>query len=297
MPRSTPSVDRTVSVLNFLAAHNREEYSLSELARRVGMSKATCHALVTSLADAGYLMRHPRRNTYRLGPALIGLGRAAEDSFTAVEFARGEMRRLVDLFQLECMASTVVGDHIVVLEHATLDVPLSISMRVGQRVPLAPPLGTIFVAWAPQHEIDAWLLRLGPDVSEDQMQRYRHAVEAVRRRGYTVSVSPRGREAHEDHVLLELQAAPDFRVHLLVAPVFDSDGAVALALTMFGFPDQLTEADIPTYAQELCSSARTVTAAIHGNVPTAEPTFFAVPSEDRPHRRVAEVDSGLRFRR
>jgi DNA-binding IclR family transcriptional regulator len=268
VPRSAPSVERTVTVLNFLAAHNRDEYSLSELARRSGLSKATCHALVTSLTDAGYVMRHPIRNTYRLGPALIGLGRAAEDSFTAVEFARGEMRRLVDLFQLECMASAVAGNHIVVLEHATLDVPLSISMRVGQRVPLVPPLGTIFVAWAPPQDIDAWLLRLGPEVSEDQMERYRNAVEAVRRRGYTVAVTPRDEAEHEDHVLLELQAASDFRVHLLVAPVFDSAGAVTLALTLFGFAEQLTEEDIPAYAQELCSSARTVTAAIHGKMPT-----------------------------
>ena len=72
-PRPAPGVERVVAVLNFLAAHPDESFTLSELARRLDLNKATCHALLMPLTQAGYLLRHPTRMNYTLGPALDGV--------------------------------------------------------------------------------------------------------------------------------------------------------------------------------------------------------------------------------
>ena len=65
---------------------------MSDLARRVDLSKPTCLGIVTTLSEAGYLIRDGRDKTYRLGPALIALGHRAQESMRVNPAAREELR-------------------------------------------------------------------------------------------------------------------------------------------------------------------------------------------------------------
>ena len=91
MARAAPSADRTVALLDFLAAHPDERFGLSDLARRLDINKATAHALTAALTNAGYLLRHPVDKRYSLGPALIAIGNAAasrqSQTPSSIEFA------------------------------------------------------------------------------------------------------------------------------------------------------------------------------------------------------------------
>jgi len=151
MARPSPAVGRVVAVLNFLAAHPDDGFTLSELARHVDLNKATAHSMLNALADAGYVLRHPTRLIYTLGPALVALGNAVAGSSPAVDFARDEMRALAGRFELECLATTAVADEMVIV--ARSGVPSRVAtvdelVQVGRRLPLVPPLGTVFKAWA-----------------------------------------------------------------------------------------------------------------------------------------------------
>src|SRR5690242_13893127 len=90
--RASPPTARVVAVLNFLASHPQEQFGLSELARRLDLSKPTCLGIVTTLAEAGYLVRDAAEKTYRLGPALITLGHTAQESMRISPAARAELR-------------------------------------------------------------------------------------------------------------------------------------------------------------------------------------------------------------
>ncbi|MBV8387251.1 MAG: helix-turn-helix domain-containing protein, partial [Acidimicrobiia bacterium] len=258
-PRPAPGAERVVAVLNFLAAHPDESFSLSELARRLDLNKATCHALLMTLTEAGYLLRHPTRMTYMLGPALVAIGGAAQGQFQAVDFAREEMRTLAEETSLECIASTVVGDEIVILSRSGAALPFGASVALGQRLPLVPPLGSVFMAWAAPDDIDGWLQRQHSWASEEQLDRYQAALTAVRRRGYAVSLSAdarlqvgqalaslgdEGRSqpvrgmlerllddlSREDYFLIEVEPGTEYRVNTMGAPVFGPTGSVELGL-------------------------------------------------------------------
>ena len=56
-------------ILDFLAEHPHDRFGLSELARRLGLSKPTCLGIVTTLTDVA--LPGPRRRATRR----IGLGR------------------------------------------------------------------------------------------------------------------------------------------------------------------------------------------------------------------------------
>ena len=279
MARPAPAIERTVALLNFLASRPGESFSLSELSRRVGIAKPTAHAMLAALTDAGYLLRHPAEKTYTLGPALVAVGAAAAArEVDLVAYARDEMTRLADELHVEVVASAAVGDEIVILARAGEPEPFGVRLDVGHRLPLVPPLGTVFVAWSPPEEIDRWLRRVGASATSADLDRYRAAVEAVRRRGYLVGLEPAAGNAprpatpelveelgHQEYVLLELDRAAPHRPSHMAAPVFGPDGCVVLALTLIGFRGQLRVERVPEIGDRLLDAARTVTKAIGGS--------------------------------
>ena len=296
MARPAPAVDRVVALLDFLAEHPDDEYSLSGLARRLDLNKATAHSMLTALTEAGYLLRNPTDKTFGLGPALVTIGNAASArEVEIVEFARDEMRSLADELGVQCSASAVFGAEIVILARSGESPPLAANVRVGDRLPFVPPLGTVFVAWSAPGVIDAWLRRVGPGATEVELARYRRAVETVRRRGYSLGLEADARVrlgraladhdpavnalvgelGHEEYILLELEHSASYRLSMVAAPVFASDGSVALALTLIGFADPLGAAQLTRYAERLVGAARRVTAAVHGREPGVADTSRA----------------------
>ena len=282
MTRGTPAAQRTVDVLNLLAAHPGRPLGLSEIARRVGIGKGSAHALLTTLGEAGYLVRNPGDKTYVLGPAA---------ELSTLDYARPAMERLSAELGLQCLASAAIGTEIVILGRAGAPVPLGLSVEVGQRLPLVPPLGTVFVAWSPPHEIDAWLRRLGASAGEDELARYRAAVATVRRRGYSVALEAEARArlgraladvagdagaaelraqvlelvaelGHEEYILGELTGAARYQVNHLAAPVRDPDGRVVLALVLLGFTDRIDAEDLAPLGRRLVAEARAVEEAM-----------------------------------
>ena len=92
--RTSPPTERVVAVLDFLARHPHDRFGLSELARRLGLSKPTCLGILTTLTESDYLIRDGADKAYRLGPKLISLGHTAQESMRVNPAAREELRRL-----------------------------------------------------------------------------------------------------------------------------------------------------------------------------------------------------------
>ena len=103
-------------MLNFLAAHAAEEFTLSDLAIRLEIDLASAHALLAVLADAGYVTRHQRLRTYSLGPSVVALGHAALERHPAIAHAYEEARRLSDELGLGVAVTALAGGDIVFLE-------------------------------------------------------------------------------------------------------------------------------------------------------------------------------------
>lgn len=300
MVRPALAASRAVEILNFFAAHPGGAFTLSELSGSLGINLASALSVLQSLEDAGYLVRHPRRKTYELGPALVAVGDAALRSNRAVDLARGEMRPLADEFSTESIISVSVGDELVILAVEGRPQLSSADVRVGQRMPLVPPLGQVFFAWSPPHEVDDWLGRLDRRMQATARIHLPVTLAAVRERGYSITVeSPtrteigatlerladRPREAPRlrdrlaelaaalgevDYELVEVDADATYDITTIVAPVFDAQGQVALAMTLNGLR-QVTGRQVTAYGDRLAATARLVTKQTGGRTPD---TYF-----------------------
>jgi DNA-binding IclR family transcriptional regulator len=289
-----------VAILDFLAGRPEERFGVSELARRLGLSKPTCLGIVTALTDAGYLVRDAADKTYRLGPSLITLGHRAQESMRVSPAAREELRRLSARYSVTAGLSAVIDDRITLLDLVSPS-GAKPGVEVGQSYPFAPPVGLMFVLWDDE-AVRNWLAKeptvpLHPSRSEpDRLQR---VIERCRADGYLAErLTPAGRRLYsmmagmtstlpdELRALLgELVSDIGERVHLpddtakggrrrstrfdisvISAPVYDHYRRQVMVASMH-IGKALTDNEIRDRAKALMATADAVTAQLGGTAP------------------------------
>jgi DNA-binding IclR family transcriptional regulator len=291
--RASPPTDRVIAVLAFLARHPHDRFGLSELARRVELSKPTCLGILTSLTEAGYLVRDTgetgRDKTYRLGPALITLGHIAQESLRVSPAARDELRRLSETYGATAALSGVVDDRITLLELVTPP-GTPATVRVGQSYPFAPPVGLMFVLWD-DGAVRDWLAKEPTIPLRTDTDRFERVIAECRTSGYLVErLTPGGRRLYAlmagmsttlpdelrallgelvsdigERVYLRGEDGPDARhdISVIAAPVFDHHQRQVMVATM-QIGTALTDDEITVRAQALMQTADAVTLLLGG---------------------------------
>ncbi|MEO3758318.1 helix-turn-helix domain-containing protein [Mycobacterium sp. B14F4] len=292
--RASPPTERVVRVLDFLAGRPDQRFGVSELARRIEVSKPTCLGIVTTLTETGYLVRDPADKTYRLGPSLITLGHKAQESMRVNPAAREELRRLSARFDVTAALSAVVDDRITLLD---LVAPAGArpGVEVGQSYPFAPPVGLMFVLWDDEAERN-WLAKEPTIPLRTDSARLARVIAECRADGYLVErLTPGGRRLYalmagmssklpdELRALLgELVSDIGERVYLrsenagarkrhdisvISAPVFDHYQRQVMVVSMH-IGRALSDSEITERARALVSTADSVTAQLGGAKPT-----------------------------
>jgi DNA-binding IclR family transcriptional regulator len=188
---------RALAILDLLMANPHQAFGLTEMTRRLNLNKATCHAILTTMANYGFLVQHPRTKAYRLGPSIIAAGHAAFAQFPVLEYARPELEGLKNDLQLGFAVTARSKMHQVLLAlygHAT---PLIDSFQLGLRLPNTAPIAACFTAFSPAKVLEAWLTRAHESrgaYNERLDQKLRVSVIAIRARGYEVTLQTRAEE-------------------------------------------------------------------------------------------------------
>ena len=159
LSRPALAASRGTHVMNFLASVPDRRFSLTEIAQATGVNRASCLAILGELTQRGYLCRHASRKIYWLGPALIAAGQAAAVANPILARARTAAERLLEDLGLPVLLSTRIGDEIVCIFSLVNESGRTAGMRAGERVPLVPPIGASFVAWAPPDQAETWISR------------------------------------------------------------------------------------------------------------------------------------------
>ena len=280
MTRSSPSVERVVAVLDFFTDHPGQAFNLTDLIRSLKLSRATCHALLTSLVEAKYLYRTSDK-AYVLGPRLAAVGRAAALSFSPLQVAKPELRRLADAYDVVCSAVFREGHDVVVRERAASVSTLGSSISAGTRLPLRPPFGGIFLAWSSEAEIAEWLDTLAPPATADLRAQMHRGIAFARENGFQCVVRT-GHETggdkstdwlffnrpdeHPVSVLGSLDPAAAYPLAAVTAPVFDERREVAFALTLAGFTGTRRGAEVIEAGAALQAVCARISAFIAGKV-------------------------------
>lgn len=282
MARSSPGVQRIVSILNFFADHPAQSFTLTDLIRALKLSRATCHALLAGLVESGYLYR-TNEKSYVIGPTLVAIGRIAAEHFSPLQVAQPEMRLLADEFDAICSAFFREKDEVVVRARAAAMSHIGFSMPQGARMKLRAPFSATYYAWAPPGEADAWLDQTDPPPTPEQRASMHDNMAFGREHGFCFAVrnpstatvwneSPErifssARTDFPIEMAPELDMQQDYELASIIAPVFDIQHQVAFTMGLMGFSAPVKGAQVQKMGTRLRAACDRITSFIAGKPP------------------------------
>ncbi len=220
---NAPLIYKAFSVLEEVA-NNQSELGISDLSRRLNISKSTIFGITQALTDLGALRHDPITKKFQLGPTLVKLGNQALSGVDLRSIVRPFMAQLSQQFRETVFLGTFdLHQGITIVEKSDSPADLKITAPVGTRIPLfAGATGKVFLANMPEPDIKKLLKETKiPRFTEKSItntQDYIKDLRQVRQNGY----------------------ATDFEEYLsgvnaIAVPLMAPWGQVAGAIWMVGF--------------------------------------------------------------
>lgn len=152
---------------------------MAEICRSLGISRATGHAILTTLAAHDWAIRDSETACYTLGPAIAGLG--APDPR---QLHRADLQALASATGTQVSLARREGETLVVID--TVGECLSgPRIQRGMRTPFVAPIGRDYVAWSSAEVQREWLEAIGTP-SRAFQARMEAVFNEIRQRGYVV---------------------------------------------------------------------------------------------------------------
>jgi IclR family KDG regulon transcriptional repressor len=242
------AVERAMQILSSLDSEHPER-GVSEIAQATGLHKATTHRIAMTLLNCGFLERTADGESLRLGLGIVELGLGALRDLDFRRAAFPYMQQLVERFDEACDLAIFDRDRVLYVEVVHSEHSLTITTRVGRRLPVhCTASGKVLLAFLPAEVVAPILtapLRAYTEKTIKSPAQLREELEAVRQRGY-------GLDDEECEV----------GIRAVSAPIYDIDGNVIAAMGLAGPSKRFTSGRIPEIAKALMEAADAVSAHV-----------------------------------
>ncbi len=228
--QSVPALERGLLILEQLA-QSRRGVTLSQLTRKLQLSRSTVHALLLTYQRCGYLQRERETGRYCLGWRLYTLANMA----LCRNFLHEQLSSILNRLMLETrltvhLAVMVEGEAILIDRIQPPEAP-RLASWVGKRMGLhCTALGKALIAHLPAAELENLIAKHGlcryNENTIISMRKLHSACEQVRQLGYAL-------DDEEEEI----------GTRCVGAPVYSVDGEVAAAISISGTRAELE--DIP----------------------------------------------------
>ncbi|RDH78079.1 MarR family transcriptional regulator [Mycolicibacterium moriokaense] len=276
---SSPPTDRVLSVLELLGRAPTTQFSVAEICRRLDISRATAHAILTTLAAREWATRDPATGRYAWGPAVAALARPTDaqlhrTDLHALAHATGTHVSLARREGATLVVIDTVGEHL-----------RGPRISAGMRTPFVAPIGRDHAAWSSAEVREQWLRAIGTP-SREFRARMNAVLAEIRQRGFVVerltheyvrvytALRALSADGEVDEITTQLAGAyanlaiidilddelardAAYSVATISAPVRGADGSVALVVMASPFAT-LTGSAIRTLGQRVRGAAHSI---------------------------------------
>jgi IclR family pca regulon transcriptional regulator len=226
------------------------EMTLSEVARRAGLSPAAARRSLLTLQALGYVHQTDKR--FHLRPKVMTLGSAFYFSARIEDVLQPDLRELVEKFGDASSAGTLDGEDVIYIAHVSVQRARRAVAVMGARYPAyATSLGRVLLAGLPDEALDRYLAKVKPKALTSKTitdpEALRHEILAVRDAGYATTV---------DQL--------DYGITALAVPIRDIQGRTIVALNTSGYtglvtPETLVAERLPAMRQAASHIAHAIT--------------------------------------
>jgi IclR family acetate operon transcriptional repressor len=244
------SVERALSLLALLADSDAG-YTLSELSRQARLPTTTVHRLLGALVHAGYVTQDAATARYALGGILILIAQKAVRNNALIRVARPWLEQIAAETGETVNLTARFGDSVMQMDHVESRSMLRVSYAPGERFPMhASASGKLFLANLPPAERERILTTTLEPYTTETITR-RHTLEReiceIQERGYSLDDAER-----------------EMGVRCVAAPIFDSRGEVAAAVSISGPMLRISVNRLHAMAGALLHAAGSISAAWSG---------------------------------
>jgi DNA-binding IclR family transcriptional regulator len=142
----TQSIERALTLMREIAAHNRMGSRLLDLASRTGLQRPTVHRMLKCLTLENMVLQDPDSHRYYLGPMVFELGLTAAPRFNLRDICHPAMNRIAE----------ATGDTVFLTQRSGLDAvcvdrqegtfPIkTFTLEIGMRRPLGVGTGSLAI--------------------------------------------------------------------------------------------------------------------------------------------------------
>lgn len=245
------SLERGLSVIRAFDA-DAPALTLSEVARRTGLTRAAARRFLLTLVDLGYV--HFDGRMFTLTPRVLELGYAYLSSLSLPEVAEPHLERLVAEIRESSSVSVLDAEDVVYVARVPVSRIMTVSINVGTRFPAyATSMGRVLLAGLDADELDAYFARVTPQQlsprSLTSVRALREEIARVRRAGFAV-------------VDQELEVG----LRSIAVPVHDRTGRVVAAANVSAHASRRTVEDME---RDLLAPLRATAARIEADLRVA----------------------------
>lgn len=286
----SPPTARALSILDLLMANPHRPFGLTEITRQLGLNKATCHAILNTMAHYGFLVQHPRNRSYRLGPSIIAAANSALARFPLLEYARPEFEQLARELNAGMAITAIANKQQVLLALYGNTAGVSDAFQLGLRLPNTAPIAACFAAFSPARDMESWIERAheARGTFSDSLDRMlRVALINIRARGFEVTLQTEAerelidslsgphenwglnerdehtrkyqqRLCHEHYFLDRIQRGEHYPVNTVSVPIFLYDEFPTMCLVAGSLRKPRTGAEIEAMSERMRTYAERV---------------------------------------
>ncbi len=251
-----PSVERAIRVLNALNGDTSSR-RLSDLSEELELSKSTLSELLSTLEGSGFVERDPDSRLFRLGPALVELGRAARRDMSLTRVARRDLDWLHQVSEETAILHVQSAGAAVIVDASESRHQLKVVAPLGHRLPpFGGAVAKVLFAALPE---DEWVQAVGrgplPAFTARSIidpDAYRAELQRVRRRGYATD---------DEEYLAGTRAVS--------AGIVDETGRTVAVITVIGASSRMGRDRLQTLAHQTAAAAARISKGLGARLPDA----------------------------
>jgi len=215
------AVDKAMVILEALSRYERD-VALAALAERVELPKSTLVRLLRTMRRHSIVQQDPRTRRYRLGTALMHLGKAAERQFDLERVVRPFLAELAKSTGETASFAVLEGDRAVYLAQVLSNSIIRGVPPIGAELDLhCTAVGKVLLTSFSEEEIESFIREYGlPRHTERTLvnaESLRKELERIRRNGYALD------DEEAEH-----------GGRCIAAPVYDDRDKVVAAVSITG---------------------------------------------------------------
>jgi len=244
MGYQAPSVKKAFNLIALLSESDRG-VGISELARRLGMSKGTVHGITAALEEIGVVIRNPISKRYTLGYTIVELARKGTSGLPLRRVARPHIEMLMQSTGQTVFLGVRKDDYILILDVVESNKALKITAPRGTKIPLsAGAPGKLFLAYMDAAYTAHYLTTNGIPVYTQNtitdVKEYLQGLKEVRKKGFATD---------NEEYLQGVKA---------VAALITSEEPILAGIWVVGFSSSITEEKMPVIREKSIAAANAI---------------------------------------